>query len=149
MNGQDRGLALIPSELWPEMARSDVWLTGRFRFASNGEADKPVSTSAYDVRVDRDPRTLPERAPSPPTPSRKATGTGKRAGRPSGTNGEPIARLVKRLLLLPADELAAFKVEALTSELVAEYRALDLPAPHEDNARRDARGILRALREAG
>ena len=150
VDGRDRGLAMIPPGIWDMAARTDVWVTGRFRL-HRAKGERSVTISAYDVRVDPEIQALPtgraERpAAPPPTPPPP---TGKRPGRPSGTHGEPIARVVKRLLSLPESELRGYKVEALTSDLQAEYRALGLSPPHEDNARREARGILHALRERG
>ena len=64
VNGKDLGLALIPRDIWPFAGKTDVWSTGRFRFAQPSGTDKPWSISAYDVRIDPEIRELP----APPQP---------------------------------------------------------------------------------
>jgi hypothetical protein len=140
----------IPAGLWNNW-RSDndalFWVTGDFCRVvapSLGEICIDHRVEAFGVRFD-------------PTGVESLLGirrdlsAGNRArrsvGRRAGTNGEPIARVVKRLVPLPSARLASYKVETLAAELAEEYRALGLRPPHLDNARRDARGILRALRE--
>lgn len=68
VNGEDRGLALIARELWPVAGKTQVWTTDRFRLSGQDKDGKPWSISAYDVRIDRDIRSLtpPERRASSP-----------------------------------------------------------------------------------
>lgn len=148
-NGRDAGLALIPRKIWPAVARTNIWSTGRFHFNGPSSNGGQFSISGYDVRIDPQEQILP-------APSTKSAGDpapipapAKRAGRRAGKHGEPIARVTKRLLSCSTAELATYTADALASELIAEYRSLGLPPPHEDNARTDARGILRAVREEG
>lgn len=148
LNGRDHGLALIPREIWPLAAGSEVWLEARFRFM-HLRAKGDITVSAYNVKIDPELQAVPApaatKAPAKPLASKEV----RRGGRPAGTNGEPIARVTMRLLAMSPAEIGSYKVEALTSDLIAEYRALGLNPPHEDNAKRDASGILRALRERG
>lgn len=131
----------IPASLWKTWPAQDdlhFWAVGDLI----REIGNPVAKiEAFGVRFDplEIGRLFPNTSPKP---------VRRKGGRPAGTSGEPIARLTKHLLSLPATKLAKFKVEALASELIDEYRKLDLNPPHEDNAKRDASGILRALREA-
>jgi hypothetical protein len=70
----------------------------------------------------------------------------RRGGRPAGKYGEPIARITLRLAALPPEKLARYTAEALGLELIAEFKSLGLSPPSEDNAARDAAGILRVVR---
>lgn len=148
LNGRDHGLAFIPRELWPLAAGSEVWSEGRFRFM-HVRAKGDITVSAYNVKIDPELQAVPapaaRKGPAKPPAPKEA----RRGGRPAGTNGEPIARITMRLLAMPPVEIVSYKVESLASDLIAEYRALGLNPPHEDNAKRDASGILRALRERG
>ena len=149
-NGRDVGLALIPRELWSALAKTDVWSTGRFRISGPASGGGQFSVSGYDVRIDPKEQSLPPPGDGPSAPADRPKPTqGKRGGRRSGKHGEPIARVTKRLLSITAADLAAYTAEAVASELIDQYRALGLPPPHEDNARADARGILRAVRSEG
>lgn len=78
INSRDFGLALIPRELWPLAAKTDVWITGRFRLSGRKPGGEQTAISAYDVRVDRDIRTLPEQPPHKPVASPRPP----KAGRP-------------------------------------------------------------------
>jgi len=141
----------IPKGLWRGwFSRNDTkfWATGDYtREIANQSGREPLDSQikAYGVRFRPDGiiRLFPD-ASNRPVPSGKTRG-----GRRAGTNGEPIARLAKRLLALSSADLASYKVEAVASELCSEYEALGLRPPHEDNARGDARGILKAIRERG
>lgn len=66
-------------------------------------------------------------------------------GRPAGKNGEPIAMFVMRVQAEGVDTLDALTDEALGAMLREEYVRLGLTAPESTNAKRDARGVLRAL----
>lgn len=146
LNGRDHGLALIPREAWRLAAGTDVWVTGRFRLTHLGEG-ATVTISAYDVRIDPQIREVaaPSAAPDPvPAAPVRAAAKG---GRPAGKHGEPIARITRRLLELPPDRRATYTAEAAATELIEEYRRLGLQPPHLDNARRDASGILRVVRD--
>jgi len=144
LNGRDHGLSIIPREAWRLAAGFDVWSTGRFRLTHLGGGD-PITISAYDVRIDPKIREVagPAIAPNsvPTAPVKTAKG-----GRPAGKHGEPIARVTKRLLALLPEQLASYTADALAAELAEEYRKLSLQPPSLPNARRDAAGILRAVR---
>ena len=143
----------IPAGLWRGWySHNDMrfWVTGDFTRViadRHGNPDFDHRIEAFGVRFE--PRGIEALLPERLQASLDSRAPGRRGGRRPRTTGEPIARVVMRLMALPASELASYKVEALTAELVAEFRALGLNPPHEDNAKRDASGILRALRERG
>jgi len=147
--GRSSHRARLPVTLWngwPEDFNPHFWVTGDFsrqipRPRGNGD-NGPLEV--LGVRFEPSGiEGLSPRMRIAPAEDR----TGRPSGRRAGTNGEPIARAVKRLLSLPPRELAAYKVERLAAEIAEEYRALGLNPPHLDNGRRDARGVLRALRD--
>jgi hypothetical protein len=144
LNGRDHGLALIPREIWLFAGESEIWSEGRFKITHVG-AKGIITISAYDVRIDPMIRELPPPGPAPVQASGNPPSRAK-GGRPAGKHGEPIARVTTRLLAMPPDQLASYTADALAAELVEEYRKLGLPPPSVPNARRDAAGILRAVR---
>ncbi len=150
LNGRDHGLALIPKDTWLLAGESEVWSEGNFRFTHVG-AKGIISINAYDVRIDPDIQTLPtpEKVVAPPPSASPPKEKAPKGGRRPRLNGEPITRVVKRLLVLPASELASYKVEVLATELAAEYEVSGIRPPHYDNIKKDASGILRVLREGG
>ncbi|QNA83883.1 hypothetical protein G4G27_07700 [Sphingomonas sp. So64.6b] len=139
-------LKRLPASLWVTWdARLDLrfWATANLIRQIHGQS---TGISAYGVRFDPAglARLFPGMAKRPesteaPTPQAKG-------GRPAGKNGEPIARIAKRLIALTAGELVLYTAEAVASELISEYQRLNLQPPSPDNARRDAQGILRAVR---
>jgi hypothetical protein len=82
---------------------------------------------------------VPAGEPEDPQPEEKK---GK-GGRPSGKNGEPIATFTIRLLnRWPVED----SHDALGAELEAVYAELKLGKPAPDNARKDAVGVLEAIK---
>ncbi len=71
----------------------------------------------------------------------------RKGGRPAGKDGEPIARLTLRMRDKSREELRRYTAESLSLDLLEEYRKLGLDLPSADNARRNAAGILRVVRE--
>lgn len=114
-----------------------------------GFHDQPEIHIFHGVRLDPvamrhefDLDLLPDTTVPPKKPARQGD-----SGRPSGKHGEPIARITKRLLAMSVGEIRSYTAEALSIELREEYRRLGLNPSAEDNARRDAAGILRVVRE--
>lgn len=149
----------IPADQWgpgspPHI--SHFWENGLFDWADGSSYNKR-EFSAFDVRFDPvviramlKPSISPGGAVPSPQPTKAAHPVDdevkRRVGRPAGKDGEPIARLTKRLLALPPEELATYTHEALGAELIEEYKKLRLHPPSADNATRNAGGILRAVR---
>lgn len=151
IHGKDVGRALIARELWPAIAATqpDVWHTGRFRLATTKPGGERLGVSGYDVRIDRDIRTLPGPDPALAGPNQNrpkpAPAKGK-GGRSSGHHGVVIATLAKRLMGLSEAELQAYAPRRLQSELIEEYLAHGATPPSAENVRLIAAGILKALR---
>jgi hypothetical protein len=145
--------APVPASLWVGWyGQNDTrfWVTAdhvRLMADRHGVIDPDRRIELFGVRFE--PKGIEALLPERPPTAAGSGASGRRGGRRPRTTGEPIARVVKRLLDLPAPELASYKVDALTADLMAEFRALGLDPPHEDNVKRDASGILRALREGG
>ena len=140
----------IPAGLWRDWPGDNdtrFWVTGdffRLVGSPSGKVQSDHRIEAFGVRFE------PGGIEPLVSERRELVGehrAGRSGGRRAGTHGEPIARSVKRLLALPPVELASYKVEVLATELADEYRALGLKPPHHDNAKRDASGILRTLRD--
>lgn len=140
-----RHLCVLPASIWatwPPQADLRFWVTGNLVRQIQGQS---AGISAYGVRFD--PSGLAHLFPQIATPPVSLEpGTMAKGGRPAGKNGEPIAGVAKRLLALPPDELASYTAEAVATDLVEEYQRLRLQPPSPDNAKRDAAGILRAVR---
>lgn len=138
-------LAELPASVWTTWTpQADLrfWATGNLIRPIQG---KGTAISAFGVRFD--PAGLALIFPDIASPvGTQPSYPPAKGGRPAGKNGEPIASMAKRLLGLPAGELASYTAEAVAAELVEEYRRLNLQPPSPDNAKRDAAGILRAVR---
>jgi hypothetical protein len=106
-------------------------------------AAEELRKACEDRLASGDPIELKPKADRQTEPAPKQTNSG---GRPAGKDGEPIARVTLRLLNLSAEKLATYTHEALGSELIDEYKSLGLAPPSLDNAKRNAGGILRAVR---
>ena len=151
--GATRHQVRIPASLWRGWHSQDdtrFWVTGdlaRLMADRFGKVDINRRIEAFGVRFE--PRGIEALLSVRPPARPDSRPQGRSGGRRPRTTGEPIARVVLRLLALPASELAAYKVDALAAELIDEYRALGINPPHFENASRDAAGILRALRERG
>lgn len=87
----------------------------------------------------------PHRAAESPAPPALPPPERTKGGRPAGKDGEPIARVTKRLLALNEAELGRCTAESVGTELVGEYTSLGLSPPSFDNAKRNASGILRSV----
>jgi hypothetical protein len=138
----------IPSSIWRHWNNENTgfWVSGDITFPVKGNPEIVL----YGVRFD--PAGIARLFPgmigrqetiNQPMPDPASVAKG---GRPAGKNGEPIARVAKQLIALTPAELASYTAEAVAAELVAEYRRLKLQPPSPDNAKRDASGILRAVR---
>ncbi|MGY4398084.1 hypothetical protein ACVWZA_003286 [Sphingomonas sp. UYAg733] len=136
----------IPSSLWATWsAQKDLrfWATGNLIRPIEGSRD---AINAFGVRLDPVGLALLFPNLGGPPAFVEAGLVSIKGGRPAGKNGEPIAGVAKRLLALTEADLASYTAEAVATELVEEYRRLHLQPPSSDNAKRDAAGILRAVR---
>lgn len=145
--GASLHLTCLPSSIWvtwPPQADHRFWATGNLLRPIAG---RDAAINAYGVRFDPAElaRLFPRLSVRPQVAADPA-GSAAKGGRPAGKNGEPIALVTARLLRLSAGELTAYTAEAAAAELIEQYRALGLQPPSPDNARRDAAGILRAVR---
>jgi hypothetical protein len=84
--------------------------------------------------------------PGTAVPQREGSAAARKGGRPAGMHGEPIARVTLRLSAMSVEEFRTYTAEALSVELIEEFRAEGLKPPSDVNALRDAAGILRVLR---
>ncbi len=139
-------LVLLPASIWKSWdAREDLrfWVTGNLILQIQWQK---TGISAYGIRFDPVGlvKLFPSLGTSPKRTSPPALST--KGGRPAGKNGEPIAGIAKRLIALTTSELASYTAEAVAAELIEEYRRLGLQPPSSDNAKRDAAGVLRAVR---
>lgn len=156
VDGKVLGLSGIPKEVWPAMRDERFWSTdffqvpvGKSNVTAFGVKLDPHAIIAHaPPRAERPPlaplnlSSLIEESSPPTAPPSRAKG-----GRPAGKHGEPIARVTKRLFKMSTAELSRCTTESVATELIEEYRKLGVPPPHMDNARRDAAGILRAVRD--
>lgn len=104
----------------------------------------PSLAAHFDLDLPQ-PAPLVEQAPadsaSPQRPAPVNTG-----GRPAAKHGDVIAAVTLRLAALPQAELARYTVDALATELQADYSAIGESPPNERNRETYAAGILRVLR---
>ena len=146
MNGTTIHHNKVPGGFWTHWLKySDprFWVTGDIVFEVLPPGSRII---LYGVRFDPAgiARLFPGLAAKPE--AFESSPLAAKGGRPAGKNGEPIARVTKRLIALPPTELATHTAEAVSADLVEEYRRLELQPPSPDNAKRDAAGILRAVR---
>jgi hypothetical protein len=105
--------------------------------------------NAHDVRFHpTDVAKLAGSRPSKTPQSPDVSDSKRRGGRPSGSHGEPIARVTLKLAALNKIDLARYTATALGVELEAAYRTAGLSPPAPVNAEKIAAGILRVVREA-
>jgi hypothetical protein len=104
--------------------------------------------NAHDVRFHpTDVAKLAGSRPSNTSQSPNISGSKRRGGRPSGSHGEPIARVTLKLVELNKIDLARYTATSLGIELEAAYRIAGLSPPTPVNAEKIAAGILRVVRE--
>ena len=85
--------------------------------------------------------------PGTAAPRPEGSPPARKGGRPAGKHGAPIAGITLRMRKKSDEELRRYTADALSVELIEEYLKQGLDPPSEENARRDAAGILRMLRQ--
>lgn len=75
-------------------------------------------------------------------------GAPRSSGRAGGKNGEPIASLTIKLMTLPMEELSRYTADAAGAELQQFFVMSGVGGRNADNCKKDAAGVLRAVRAA-